>query len=115
MKVVSSRDSDAMLCRTFLLAVLLFGLVMAAGCGREANLVRDEPGSGLVSYGYDTDAQILSSPRRRDALDLIAEKCPKGSRIVREGELAKVSKEADRAWRGQLGMEHIWGIRFVCE
>jgi hypothetical protein len=101
--------------RAFTLAIALFGFILATGCGREAKLVRDVPGSGLVSYRYDTDAQILSSQSRRDALVLIAEKCPNGSRIVREGELAKVSKEADRAWRGQLGTERVWGIQFICE
>lgn len=95
-----------------LLVILAVG---TAGCEQGANLVRDAGKGGLVSYPYQTDADVLASPGRRDAFELIAEKCPKGSRIVREGEIPKVSKAADRAWRGQMGTDHLWGVQFVCE
>jgi hypothetical protein len=96
-------------------ACLVFLLAEAAGCTPEATLVRDAENGGLVSYPFQTDAEVLASSGRRDALHLLAEKCPKGSRIVREGEIPKVSKAADRAWRGQMGLDRLWGIQFVCE
>ena len=77
--------------------------------------MRDATDGGLVSYAYQTDAEVLASSGRRDAFRLIAEKCPNGSRIVREGEIPKVSTAADRAWRGQMGMDRLWGVQFVCE
>ena len=86
-----------------------------SGCGHEARLIRDTQTGGLVSYPVQTDADVLSSEGRRDALRLIREKCPQGSRIVKEGELPKVSQATDRVWRGQMGTDRVWGIQFVCE
>ena len=99
----------------WLALLLLSSLVGAAGCGSQATLVRDATDGGLVSYAYQTDAEVLASSGRRDAFRLIAKKCPKGSRIVREGEIPKVSAAADRAWRGQMGIDRLWGVQFVCE
>ena len=85
------------------------------GCGHEATLLRETPAGGLVSFSVQTEADIFSSEGRRDALRLIREKCPQGSRIVKDGELPKVSQATDRVWRGQMGTDRIWGIQFVCE
>lgn len=98
--------------RDRLFLVLLVG---ATGCAHEATLVREGVHDGLVSYSFQSEAEILASSGRRDAIQLMAEKCPKGSHIVREGEIPKVSKAADRAWRGQMGTDRLWGIQFVCE
>ena len=96
--------------------VFVLALVGAlSGCGHEARLIRDTPTGGLVSYPVQTDADVLSSEGRRDALRLIREKCPQGSRIVKEGELPKVSQATDRVWRGQMGTDRVWGIQFACE
>lgn len=94
-----------------LLPVLLAGTI---GCTHEATFVRETDHGGLVSYPFQSDAEVLASSGRRDAIQRMTEKCPKGSRIVREGEIPKVSKAADRAWRGQMGMDRLWGIEFVC-
>ncbi|HET6674176.1 MAG TPA: hypothetical protein VFG71_02490, partial [Nitrospiraceae bacterium] len=52
-------------------SVLIVGLLCAAGCGHEATLVRDTADGGLVSYRYQTDAEVLASRGRRDAFRLI--------------------------------------------
>lgn len=98
-------------CHHLLLIVLLS---LGLGCQSEAKIVRDTANGGLVSYPFQTEAEVLSSAGRRDAFRLISEKCPGGSRIVREGEIPKVSKAADRAWRGQMGMDRLWGVQFAC-
>ena len=85
------------------------------GCGHEASMTRETPTSGVVTWSVQSEGDILSSAGRRDALRLIKEKCPQGSRIVREGEIPKVSQTADRNWRGQMGTDRIWGIQFTCE
>jgi hypothetical protein len=90
-------------------------LAATLGCASEATLVKDTPEGGLVSYAFQTENEVLTSSRRREALRLIADKCPNGSRIVREGEMPNVSKTADRAWRGQIGMNRQWGVQFVCQ
>ncbi|SLM48890.1 conserved exported protein of unknown function [Nitrospira japonica] len=87
---------------------------VAAGCGHEASLTRETETGGVVTFPIESEGDVLSSAGRRDALRLIANKCPNGSRIVKEGEIPKVSKSADRNWRGQMGTERIWGIQFTC-
>jgi hypothetical protein len=89
--------------------------VSLAGCGHEAALARETATGGVATWSVQSDGDILSSAGRRDALRLIKDKCPQGSRIVREGEIPKVSATADRHWRGQMGTDRIWGIQFTCE
>ena len=74
------------------LAPLLFPAVLAGafGCAGEAALVKDTPEGGLVTYAFQTEGEVLTSSARREALGLIAEKCPNGSRIVREGEMSRL-------------------------
>ena len=86
-----------------------------SGCGHDARVIRDTPNGGVISYPVQTEADILSSEGRRDALRLIREKCPQGSRVLKDGEIPKVSQSADRLWRGQMGTDRMWGIQFVCE
>jgi hypothetical protein len=95
------------------LAVLIIGLAVG-GCGHEASLTRETAKGGVVTFPIQSEGDILSSAGRRDALRLIDKKCPDGSRIVNEGEIPKVSKAADRNWRGQMGTDRIWGIQFTC-
>lgn len=95
---------------------MLLGLVLLlGGCGHEASMTRESETGGLVTWSVQSEGDILSSAGRRDALRLIKNKCPHGSRIVREGEIPKVSQTADRHWRGQMGTDRIWGIQFTCE
>jgi hypothetical protein len=98
-----------------ILTALALLLALTIGCAKEATFVRETENGGLVSYPFQSDVEVLASSGRRDAMQLIAEKCPNGSRIVREGEIPKISKTADRAWRGQMGMDRLWGVQFVCE
>lgn len=102
-------------CKGFLPALVLSATFTMLGCGHEASLTRETPTGGLVTWSVQSDGDILSSAGRRHALRLIKEKCPEGSRIVREGEVPKVSQTADRHWRGQMGTDRIWGIQFTCE
>ena len=96
------------------LAVVVAGLLLEH-CGHNASLVHETPAGAIATFPVQSDADVLSSVGRRDALKLMGEKCPGGWRIVKEGELAKVSQRADKLWRGQIGTDRIWGIQFRCE
>ncbi|MDF0645861.1 MAG: hypothetical protein P0111_17675 [Nitrospira sp.] len=96
------------------LLLLLMAGAAAAGCGHGASLIRETETGGVVTFPIQNEGDVLSSAGRRDALRVIAGKCPNGSRIVKEGEIPKISKTADRNWRGQMGTERIWGIQFTC-
>jgi hypothetical protein len=89
--------------------------ISLTGCGHEATMIRETPAGGVVTWSVQADGDILSSAGRRDALRLIKDKCPNGSRIIKEGEIPKVSATADRLWRGQMGSDRTWGIQFTCE
>jgi hypothetical protein len=97
--------------------LLVYSIVMSVflGCGQEARLIRNDPAGYVVAYSIETEADVLSSTNRRKALDIIKDKCPQGERIVKEGEVPKVSPSADRAWRGQMGTDRLWGIQFTCK
>ena len=94
---------------------MLILFVAAGGCGHEASLTHETASGGVATWSVQSDGDILSSAGRRDALQLIKGKCPNGSRIIKEGEIPKVSQTADRHWRGQMGNDRIWGIQFICE
>jgi hypothetical protein len=97
--------------------LLLIGTVAVmgvTGCSAESTVVRDTPTGGIVSYPFETESDILTTAGRGAALRLIGRKCPRGSRIVKEGEIPKVSKKADRAWRGQISSDRLWAIEFTC-
>lgn len=90
-------------------------LILLSSCGHGATLVQETPTGGVITYGFQTEADVLSSSVRRDAMGIAAAQCPNGYRIVKEGEVPKVSASADRNWRGQMGMDRRWGIQFACK
>ena len=99
--------------QSLLLIFAIVGLTVA-GCSADASMLRDTPTGGIVSYPFESESDILTARGRQAALRLISDKCPHGSRIVKEGEISKVSKKADRFWRGQISSDHLWAIEFVC-
>jgi len=102
--------------REAIIPCLVLGAVICVpGCGSDAELYRESSTGGLVTYPFASDSDVLASAGRRDAMELIRRKCGATSRILKEGELPKVSKSADRAWRGQMMGDRIWGIQFSCE
>lgn len=68
-----------------------------------------------MTYPFQNDVDVLTSSERREATELINRKCPTGFKVQKEGEIPKVSRAADRAWRGQMGGERLWGIQFTCQ
>lgn len=97
---------------------VLFGVLCVMevqGCGYGASLQRETSSGGLVTFPIQSEADILSSAGRRDALRIMQQKCPLGYQIIKDGELPKVSKAADRAWGPQLGTDRLWGIQFTCK
>jgi hypothetical protein len=96
------------------MAVFLF-LCALVGCLSEATLQRATANGGLVTFPIQSEGDILSSKARRDALRLMEDQCLSGAHIVKEGEVPKVSRAADRAWGPQIGTDRIWGIQFTCK
>lgn len=95
--------------------LMVAAAVTFGGCGHNASLTHETATGGVATFSIQSDEDILSSVGRRDALALVRQKCPQKWRIVKEGELPKVSQAADRLWRGQMGTDRIWGIQFTCD
>lgn len=93
-------------------AMCLSGL---ASCGYDATLQRETPNGGLVTFAIQSEADVLTSDGRQEALRIMEDKCPSGYQIVKEGGVPKVSRAADRAWGPQIGTDRIWGIQFTCK
>jgi hypothetical protein len=97
-----------------LLAIVIFALSLSTACATSASLVRDTATGGIVAYTIGSEGDILTAPGRGAALEIIRRKCPQGSRIVREGSMAKVRADVDRAWRDQIGTDKRWALQFQC-
>src|SRR5215203_1358946 len=98
-----------------ILIVLLLHMVSLLSCAMEASLERDTATGGLVTFPLQSESDILESAGRRDALRIMDEKCPSGSRIVKEGEFPTAIPAADRAGGPQIGKDRTWGIQFICK
>jgi hypothetical protein len=98
--------------RYLFLSCAVVGLL--AGCASQATWQRETPTGGFITYPIASDADILSSTARRDAITLMEQKCRAGSRILREGEIARVRADIDRTWNAQMSGHRLWGIEFTC-
>jgi len=85
------------------------------GCAVGTHIASETPAGGTVVYSFAEEKDILSSNARRDALRLMSEKCPNGYGVTTEGELAKVRKNIDQVWSGQISAGRVWGIEFLCK
>src|SRR5579885_1527157 len=66
--------------------VLLVCLLLCAGCGEGAKLVRSDDRGGIVTYPYREEVGHMVTKFRGEAIALIEQQCPRGYQIVREGE-----------------------------
>jgi hypothetical protein len=87
------------------------------GCAGGAKIVQQHDTGGVVIYPFKGEQGPILSSFRKDALDLIKEKCSGRSySIVREGETqgrTRVVSPLDGVH--ELVEERRWGIQFECK
>jgi hypothetical protein len=87
------------------------------GCADGAKIVQQHDAGGVVIYPFKDGQGPMLSSFRKDALDLMKEKCTgKSYSIVREGETkgrTRVVSPLDGAQ--ELVEERRWGIQFECK
>lgn len=97
--------------------MLLLLTLTGAGCAEGAKLIRETPQGGVVSYPYKSDRNsMMFSGSRKEALDLMAKKCPSGYAILQEGETrgnTSASGLADNT-EGESRYRR-WGLQFRCK
>jgi hypothetical protein len=90
--------------------------VLLAGCGGGVSLIQETERGGVVVYPFKGDQGAMLSPFRRDALELMKNKCGGRYHIVREGETkgrARVASHMEGAQ--EIVQERRWGIEFQCQ
>ncbi|BCA55376.1 conserved exported protein of unknown function [Nitrospira sp. KM1] len=86
------------------------------GCAEGAKLVQDTGDGGVVVYPFKAPQGSMLSSFRKDAIDLMREKCGGQYTITREGE-TKGRTRVSTAVQGSQEMlsERRWGIEFRCK
>ncbi len=102
--------------RSRALGAVLAGLCLfsVTACGEGAKFMQETDGGGTVVYPIKTDAGILSSTFRKEALDLIETKCRGRYKIVQEGETKGIDRIQQAGGAQEVVTQRRWAIRFVC-
>ncbi|MDF0651824.1 MAG: hypothetical protein CV081_08530 [Nitrospira sp. LK265] len=91
--------------------------LVVGGCAAGAKIVQEHDRGGVVIYPFKDEEGPMLSSSRKDALDLMKEKCGDRSyRIVREGEAKGRRRVVGPPDEGQEPVEERrWGIQFECK
>lgn len=84
------------------------------GCGAGAKLVQDRPGGGVVVYPF-TESGHMVSPFRKEAFEIMRERCGGNFRIVKEGETRSRQRVSGIQGAEEIVRERRWGIEFQCK
>jgi hypothetical protein len=97
-------------------ALALGAAVMIAGCSEAVLLTHETGQGGVVTYLYkDERGGPMGSPYRREALKVMAQKCPSGYTVVKDGQVPSYSSGSSvEGAEGEEGMRR-WGIQFECK
>lgn len=99
--------------RVLALAVFL----ACGGCAEGATLVQETAAGGVVTYPYKEDrGGPMFSGFRKEALEIVANKCPPGYTILREGETRGYSMVSGTTeGTGDFTTHRRWGLQFRCK
>ena len=91
-------------------------LLVVLGCGEGATLVKDFDNGGVVVYPYRSEQGNLLSTFRKEGTRLMAEKCPSGYTIIREGETkGRLRQASPIGGSNDVVEERRWAIQFQCK
>jgi len=98
------------------IAAAAMACLILGGCADGAKIVQEHDMGGVVIYPFKDGQGHMLSSFRKDALDLMKQKCNgKPYSVVREGEVkgrTRVVSPLDGAQ--ELVEERRWGIQFEC-
>ena len=97
-------------------ALALGAAAMIAGCSEAVLLTHETGQGGVVTYLYkDERGGPMGSPYRREALKVMAEKCPAGYHVVKDEQVQSYSSGSSvEGAEGEEGARR-WGIQFECK
>lgn len=91
-------------------------LLVLTGCADGAKLIQENGHGGVVVYPFKGEQGAMLSSFRKEALDIMKDKCGGAYTIVKEGEAkgrARVASPIDGAQ--EIVQERRWGIQFECK
>ena len=97
-------------------ALALGAAVLIAGCSEAVLLTHETGQGGVVTYLYkDERGGPMGSPYRREALKVMAEKCPAGYHVVKDGQGQSDRRGGGGGGGGGEEGARRWGIQFECK
>jgi hypothetical protein len=92
----------------------LLGAILLAGCAGP-KLIKETESGGVVTYPFGENG-YMTSPFRKEAIQIIEKKCGKSYKLLREGE----TRAQERMNTPVQGAEEVirqrrWGIEFECK
>ena len=106
-----------MRCRSIILSLCLsVGLMGLLGCAHGgAQLIQDDDSRGVVAYLYrDDQGGPMGSRYRKDAIEIMKLRCPRGYTIVKEGETRGL-KGVSSIEGAEDQVSRRWAFQFRCK
>jgi hypothetical protein len=106
-----------MQCTSRLVVVAFMTIVLTcAACAEGARFTELDEAGGVIVYPLKKDREsIYSSKFRAEALKMMADHCPRGYRIIREGETQGQTTNTGRDDDAMLTTRRFWGFQFQCK
>lgn len=101
--------------RTLQGVVLLACAGWATGCSEGAKLMQETDGGGIVVYPFKGENGYLYSHLRKDAFEIIEQRCPAGYTVVKEAEAKGRVRIQELAGTQEAIAERRWGVQFRCK
>ncbi len=97
-------------------AVVLAVLLCCSGCSEGAKLVQETDQGGVVIYPFKGETGYMFTKLRKEAIDLIEQRCAGGYIIMKEGEVGGRTR-VTQAVEGmpEIVRERRWGLQFRCK
>lgn len=101
--------------RALRLALVLGCLGGVAGCGEGAKLIQETEGGGIVTYPFKGDNGYMITKLRKEAFEIIEQRCNGAYTIVKEAETKGRTRINEVAGTQEQITERRWGLQFRCK
>lgn len=112
-KVLAKPGSRAL--RGLILLACLGSMGGATGCSEGAKLMQETETGGIVVYPFKGSNGYLYSTFRKDAFEIIEQRCPAGFAVVKEAEARGRVRIQEQVGGPEAIAERRWGIQFRCK
>nr|MBI3612975.1 hypothetical protein [Nitrospirota bacterium] len=97
------------------LPLMLLAWMGATGCSEGAKLMKETETGGIVVYPFKGESGYMYSKFRKDAFEIIEQRCPAGYTVEKEAEAKGRVRVQELAGTQEAIAERRWGIQFRCK